>query len=99
MSDDKGYNGWSNYESWLVGLWLSNDQSSFDWCRHIVRHSKDLYAAGDEMKDFVDELNPLRDQATIFSDLLNAALSEVDWKDVAEQFCNDDVGAEGDEIE
>jgi hypothetical protein len=28
MSDDKKYNGWTNYETWNVALWLDNEQSS-----------------------------------------------------------------------
>ncbi len=28
MSDDKKYNGWTNYETWLVNLWLTNEQAA-----------------------------------------------------------------------
>lgn len=30
MSETTGYNGWSNYETWLVSLWLNNDQASYN---------------------------------------------------------------------
>ena len=26
--DEKKYSGWTNYETWLVKLWLDNDQWS-----------------------------------------------------------------------
>jgi hypothetical protein len=29
MSDEtKGYNGWSNYETWAFALWMDNDPGS-----------------------------------------------------------------------
>lgn len=30
MSSDKTYNGWSNYETWAVNLWWSNDEYTCD---------------------------------------------------------------------
>jgi hypothetical protein len=31
MSNDKTYNGWTNYETWCVALWLDNDQASSEY--------------------------------------------------------------------
>ncbi len=31
MSDEKGYNGWSNYETWNVKLWMDNDEGSYNY--------------------------------------------------------------------
>ena len=28
---DKGYNGWTNYETWLVNLWIDNDQGTQEY--------------------------------------------------------------------
>ena len=25
--EDKKYNGWTNYETWLVNLWIDNDEA------------------------------------------------------------------------
>ena len=86
MSDNKGYNGWPTYETWLVALWLDNDEASYDWSRDVVRHARDLYDAAEELKGFVEELNPLADNATLFSDLLNSALSEVHWVEIAQAY-------------
>ena len=31
-----GYNGWTNYETWAVNLWLMNDQGSEEMIRELV---------------------------------------------------------------
>jgi hypothetical protein len=42
------------------------------------------FRLADEIKDFVEEQNPLADKASMYSDILSANLSEVDWNEVAE---------------
>src|SRR5438477_252131 len=34
--DEKRYNGWLNYETWAVNLWLSNEQGSWDYWREAA---------------------------------------------------------------
>ncbi|NDF13246.1 MAG: hypothetical protein EB060_10600 [Proteobacteria bacterium] len=41
------------------------------------------------IRDQVEELNPLNDTADMFSDLMSAALSEVDFREIAEHWIND----------
>jgi hypothetical protein len=35
--DEQGYNGWKNYETWAVALWIDNEQSSYEWSRDMAR--------------------------------------------------------------
>ena len=35
------YNGWYNYETWLVNLWMDNDQGSQEMWREHARESID----------------------------------------------------------
>ncbi len=34
---DTQYNGWTNYETWDVHLWLTNDAESYNYCRELAR--------------------------------------------------------------
>jgi len=43
----------------------------------------------DRIKSYVEENNPLADESTMYSDLLGAAISEVDWQEVAEHYMED----------
>jgi hypothetical protein len=97
---DKKYNGWTNYETWCVGLWIDNDQAMQetwnDRAQYIVdrydrKHDKDSYSdaackLAEELKDEFEQNSPGLEG--FWSDLLNSALSEVEWREVAESLCD-----------
>lgn len=84
------YNGWKNYETWNVALWLDNDQGSQEMVLDMARNVKDSETAtvdlADQLKDMVEENNPLNDQSSMYTDLLNAAISEVDFMEIANNY-------------
>ena len=98
---DSGYQGWSNYETWAVALWLDNEQSSYEWVRDLARTFYDdatettyatrgqaaAWSLAEHLKDHHDECNPLEDGApSVFTDLLRAALSSVDWHELGHHY-------------
>lgn len=78
------YNGWTNYETWCVHLWLTNNEFTYDLCIELAQEldNKDLERA---LKDLVEEDAP-DISGTLFADLLNGALSAVNWYEIAEAF-------------
>lgn len=38
--EDKKYNGWNTYETWLTALWIDNDYSSYQYCCELVEQVK-----------------------------------------------------------
>ncbi len=104
MAQDTTYNGWTNYETWAVKLWLDNDEGTYDLMRQITREamaepnewdweqSDDhaLRVIEERVKDHLDEYNPLNDQPSVYSDLLNAAMSEVNWREIARAMIDDE---------
>lgn len=91
MTDETGYNGWKNYETWNVHLWLTNEEPLYDAARAIARAEYEYPNIGpqDALKDFVEELCPVLEEASMQADLLGRALANVDWAEVVEALKED----------
>lgn len=47
---DSTYNGWTNYETWVVNLWMDNEPGSYDYWREVA---EDVYNnEAEEQKHF-----------------------------------------------
>lgn len=44
---DKRYNGWTNYETWNVALWIGNDEGLYS----LARSCKDYAAFAEQMRE------------------------------------------------
>jgi len=101
------YNGWKNYETWAVALWIDNEQSTYSYWRERAQELREAapdreekywteddyvkFNLADELKeqlndDADDLLESVGQSASLYSDLLIGALSEVDWSEVAEHY-------------
>ena len=109
MTTDKTYNGWTNYETWNVKLWMDNDQGSYEHYRELAKDvyrgavdsgkgfTKDEQAVldlADALKDEYEEamhdwLEESKRSASVWADLLGAALSEVNWHEIATSMIED----------
>lgn len=107
MERDEKYNGYANYETWAVALWLDNEEGTSRYWREAAREEKReapkcwqvrenvwqaeraaTYRLADRIKEEVTEEAPELGPC-LYSDLLNAALSSVEWQEVAEVFLED----------
>ena len=79
---DTTYNGWTNYETWNVALWIDNEQGTYWEARDMARQSRTAGALAQSLKDWITDMAPDLG-ASMFADLLGAALSEVDWYEIA----------------
>ena len=112
MPDDKRYNGWTNYETWNVALWIGNEQGTHERSRELAQEAWDesggpsayakftgkeiftrdqnaTYLLEKRIKEWVEEEIIPDLGATMASDLLGAALSKVDWREIAENWLSD----------
>ena len=91
-----GYNGWNNYETWAAKLWLDNEAWSYT---EVTERAKETYSDDIEeyearysfqswLKNYVEEMMPEL-PASLASDLLSAALSEIDWYEIAQAYLAD----------
>jgi hypothetical protein len=85
---DTTYNGWKNYETWAVHLWLSNEEPLYHEARELADAEYEYPTMGpcDAFKEWVEEMMPALEEGSLQADLLGAALSEVDWLEVVEAF-------------
>lgn len=94
---DTTYNGWTNYETWCVSLWLSNDEGPYNDTRQLAVDAQELLypqtALVDCLKVYVDELPEMtavtEGPASFITDLLGAALGEVNWFEIAENLLSE----------
>jgi hypothetical protein len=98
------YNGWRNYETWAVGMWLDGNytgEATALEALDVVRAASDdydasnvdkgiwtedqarVYAVEAALKSYFEESLPDLG-ASIEQDLLNAATSEINWRELAE---------------
>jgi hypothetical protein len=81
-NEETGYNGHANYETWTVNQWLNDDQATQNRWAEIARNNRETSDTADALKDSyaadMPELNG------VWADLMNAALSEVNWYEIAE---------------
>lgn len=93
---DQTYNGWKNYETWAVGMFLDGNYTGEGTYREVlelVRDMQDLHGAdsfrievADALKQFVDDhLAQTTDElpGCLATDLLRAAVDDVDWRELA----------------
>jgi len=79
----KEYNGYTNYQTWNVALWIDNDEGMYDYAHEMAAELEKPSRIADWLKDYIEELNPVTD-ASMFSDLMGHALASVDWYEIAE---------------
>ena len=79
------YNGWTNYETWNYKLWLDNDESTYNAMRKLAKKHKDAYELSIELSKVAQDNAPLL-EASFYSDVLNASISEVNFFEIAESY-------------
>lgn len=96
---EERYNGWTNRETWVCHLWLSNDQGLYDWATEVSRQlGPDGLCRGVEALQaavidpygsvaYVEELSlavPVRDTLLMLFDI--GSLWRVSYDEVARAF-------------
>lgn len=107
MDREQKYNGWNNFETWLVALWLDNDCSTYRaWREEALecwktaaqsdrvlkwnwsRHEGATFQLAELLENAVREGSSI-EESGLYADLLNAALSDVDWREIASHYLAD----------
>jgi hypothetical protein len=84
---DNTYNGWTNWETWIVNVWMDNDQKLYEYFGDIAREEvlKDkesaTYKLSTTLREQFDEWTP--EIEGLYLDLLNGAMREINWHEIA----------------
>ena len=81
----KEYNGWTNYETWAVKLWIDSEEGSSNYwleqAEECATGEHPEWALEERLKGEHEEALP--EIHGFAADLLNAAMSEVNWREIA----------------
>ena len=81
-----GYNGWKNYETWLVNIWFGDCLN--EYYLELFREGELTEPVdADKVKDYIEslifDLGEVPESGFV-TDLVNGAMSEVYWPEIAE---------------
>jgi len=79
------YNGWSNKETWLVNLWLGDFLTMDQEAGHEITAAYIEQIVEDLIEDSGSRVNGF------VGDILNCALCEIDYHELAEHFVEEDA--------
>ena len=88
MATDITYNGWTNRETWLVNLWLTNEPGTYETLTEIAESNSELYEKADQLKAFVytlcmgenSEINGTA--SSLVCDLVTNSLGSVEYREI-----------------
>jgi hypothetical protein len=107
MTTTEKYNGWTNYETWAVHLWLTGEQGSSTYWNQLAnatwanppknqvwnRSESARYTLADMVKAHVEAGAPEM-EPSLYLDLLNSAIEEARWDEIADALLSDCEGYE-----
>lgn len=91
----KKYNGWANYPTWNMNIWLNNDEYTQERCVEMANEADSVGELADSLKEFGEELFLLADDCSetpitgVNADLLTWAQGMIDWDEIAKNYWQD----------
>ncbi len=95
LSFNETYNGWTNYETWCLNIWIDNDQylneRKAELVREVTLHydDKQVYELSLLLESMVEELKDNALEVGLLSDLLGGAIGKINFYELAEHYIED----------
>ncbi len=80
------YNGWTNYQTWCVNLWLTNEPETAEYIEKLANATGDEQSKANTLDCYC--ASPYGDIG-MHADLLNEALQQVNWREIIENHRED----------
>tara|TARA_R110002020_G_scaffold68444_3_gene179161 strand:+ start:11653 stop:11946 length:294 start_codon:yes stop_codon:yes gene_type:complete len=95
MVKETTFNGWVNYETWAVNLWLTNDEDTNKQLDKILKNFITPQRKADKLRVLVQDWmydyirKTLDNENGMFIDLLRSAVNNVNWDAIIEHHKHD----------
>ena len=92
------YNGWPNYPTWNVALWMDNEQGTYEYARELAQHAVEAHTEDTGEQEIVDRDAAVYELASALeawhedeapelegftADIFGWAMGFVDWRHIA----------------
>ena len=78
------YNGWTNRETWVVNLWLTNEVCYYHQLCEIIKNFDTVAEQAEELESYVRFVLDVDESIGMNGDLLSTALGRVNWYEIAD---------------
>lgn len=82
-STETHYNGWENYQTWCIKVWLDNNEELLWHFEQVAAEGVAEPLLADALHQYFEASSPLEDVSSPFNDLLTHALQQVAWAEIA----------------
>lgn len=96
MSENTKYNGWTNYETWCLNIWIDNDQYLHERKEEAIRDvtlnfegEEQIHELAHDLELIVDNLKDNALEVGLLSDLLGAAVGNINFWELASHYLDD----------
>ena len=89
--DYEKHNGWTNYETWLMNLNLSNDEGLYNSVTEFLKDlkGKEDYEKAQALKDWIEETFSADDIIKICDSWTLRDFQEIDWIEIIKAWESD----------
>jgi len=96
MNTETEYNGWSNWQTWALALWLNNDEMSYNHMISLARVNDDTTSLSRAIKSDMQDLRGYHDDLRLkpLEDVYDGCLTDeyfgtIDFDAIADSFLED----------
>jgi len=81
MTTEENYNGWENWETWCINLWLTNDQATYNQVEEILKEEYEFnFQRAEALEEYTEELIDEK----VITDRIST--HRVNWKEIVDSF-------------
>lgn len=81
------YNGWTNYETWLVNLWFGDSATEY-FAEEKIKPT--TYRVRAFIEDFYEDRRPTVEDG-FMRDIVNSFMDKVDWQELSDHYTEEEV--------